>query len=150
MADKIVVMQGGRIEQAGAPLELYDRPANTFVASFIGSPSMNMLSGMFSEGGFAFSGITLPLPPGVSGTPGAAAIYGIRPEALRPAESGIPATVAVVEPTGSETHVVMRTEAGEVVSVFRERISYRPGDRLTLAPDPAAAHIFDKATGKRI
>ena len=150
MADKIVVMQGGRIEQVGAPLELYDRPANTFVAAFIGSPSMNMIEGVVKDGAVVAGGATLPLPPAMKVAEGREVIYGIRPESLAVAAKGLSGTVAVVEPTGSETHVVLRIEGRELVAVFRDRVSFRPGDSLTVAPvDAAAVHIFDKASGAR-
>ncbi|MCU0827793.1 MAG: sn-glycerol-3-phosphate ABC transporter ATP-binding protein UgpC [Tabrizicola sp.] len=150
MADKIVVMQGGRIEQVGAPLELYDRPANTFVASFIGSPAMNMLPGVVQNGAVAIvGGGRLPLPPGMSIAEGREVTYGIRPEHLGVAE-GIAGTVAVVEPTGSETHVVLRSGEREVVAMFRDRVAFRPGDNLTFAPDAEKVHLFDKASGVRL
>jgi multiple sugar transport system ATP-binding protein len=89
MADQIVVMQGGRIEQTGAPLDLYDRPANTFVASFIGSPAMNMIEGRVVSDGAGLSVLAgdarLPLPPDAPVGHGAEVIYGIRPEHLHPA-----------------------------------------------------------------
>lgn len=150
MADRIVVMQGGRIEQVGAPLELYDRPANTFVAAFIGSPSMNLLDGRVSGGRVQVAGASLPLPPGVTAQEGQEVVYGIRPEHLAQAGEGLTGTVAVVEPTGSETHVVVRLEGREVTAVFRNRVAFGPGATITLAPDAAVAHLFDKATGKRI
>ena len=150
MADKIVVMQGGRIEQVGAPLELYDRPANTFVASFIGSPSMNMIEGTVRDGAVQAGGASLPLPPGMKVAEGREVVYGIRPENLGSAAAGIQGTVAVVEPTGSETHVVVRIEGRELVAVFRDRVSHRPGDSITLAPtDAAGVHLFDKSSGAR-
>jgi multiple sugar transport system ATP-binding protein len=149
MADKIVVMQGGRIEQVGAPLELYDRPANTFVASFIGSPSMNMIAGVVRNGAVVAGGATLPLPPGVKVAEGREITYGIRPENLSIGEAGLTCTVAVVEPTGSETHVVLRIDGREIVAVFRDRVSMRPGDTVTLAPDATQVHLFDKASGTR-
>jgi multiple sugar transport system ATP-binding protein len=150
MADKIVVMQGGRIEQVGAPLDLYDRPANTFVASFIGSPSMNMIEGRVTGGMVEVAGALLPAPVGAQAGEGRDVIYGIRPEHLHEAAIGITGTVAVVEPTGSETHVVLRIEGREMVAVFRDRISHRPGDSVTLSPDASASHLFDKASGQRI
>jgi multiple sugar transport system ATP-binding protein len=149
MADKIVVMQGGRIEQVGAPLELYDRPANTFVASFIGSPSMNMIAGVVKNGAVVAGGATLPLPPGVKVAEGREITYGIRPENLSIGDQGLTCTVAVVEPTGSETHVVLRIDGREIVAVFRDRVSMRPGDTVTLAPDATQVHLFDKASGTR-
>ncbi len=150
MADKIVVMQGGRIEQVGAPLELYDRPANTFVAAFIGSPSMNMIAGVVQGGAVRAGEALLPLPPGMPVAEGREVIYGVRPENLGLSETGIKGTVAVVEPTGSETHVVVRIEGRELTAVFRDRVSLRPGQAVTLAPtDAAGVHLFDKASGMR-
>jgi multiple sugar transport system ATP-binding protein len=75
--------------------------------------------------------------------------YGIRPENLSIGEHGLTCTVAVVEPTGSETHVVLRIDGREIVAVFRDRVSMRPGDMVTLAPDATQVHLFDKASGTR-
>ena len=156
MADRIVVMQGGRIEQVGAPLDLYDRPVNTFVAGFIGSPAMNMAPGVVKGGAVETdSGARLPLPPGLGLAEGREVTYGIRPEHLRVADQGISGTVAVVEPTGSETHVVLRVggqAAGgrDVVAMFRDRVPFRPGDALTFAPEAEKVHLFDRATGVRL
>ncbi|MBC2836576.1 ABC transporter ATP-binding protein [Paragemmobacter straminiformis] len=150
MADKIVVMQGGRVEQVGAPLELYDRPANIFVASFIGSPSMNMIEGVVQGGAVRAGGAVLPLPPGLAVAEGREVIYGIRPENLGLAAAGMQGTVAVVEPTGSEMHVVIRIEGRELTAVFRQRVTLRPGEAVTLAPVEAGeVHLFDKASGMR-
>ncbi len=148
MADKIVVLNGGDIEQIGAPLDLYDRPANLFVAGFIGSPAMNLIEGRVAGGAVEALGVKLPLP--VAAEEGRAVIYGVRPEHLALADEGIPGTVAVVEPTGSETHVVVRAGGRDIVGLFRERHGFRPGQELTLAPDPGAVHLFDKETGRRL
>ena len=151
MADKIVVMNHGRIEQAGAPLELYDRPANLFVAGFIGSPAMNMLAGRIKDGSFIDGGGThWPLPPAYAGREGAEVVYGIRPEHLRLDPNGIQARVQVVEPTGSETQVTLRIGEVSVMGAFRERIAANHGDALSVSPDLALVHIFDKGTGQRI
>jgi multiple sugar transport system ATP-binding protein len=151
MADQIVVMQGGRIEQVGAPLELYDRPANIFVAGFIGSPAMNMLPGVVKGGKAVLEdGAALPLPPGAQVGEGAEITYGVRPEHLGVGTAGLSGTVSVVEPTGSETHVVLRVGARDVVGMFRDRVSFRPGDPLIFAPDAEKVHLFDKATGARL
>jgi multiple sugar transport system ATP-binding protein len=150
MADKIVVMNHGRIEQAGAPLELYDRPANLFVAGFIGSPAMNMLAGRIKDGSFIDGGGThWPLPPAHAGRDGAEVVYGIRPEHLRLEPNGIQARIQVVEPTGSETQVTLRIGEISVMGAFRERIVANHGDVLAISPDLALVHIFDKATGQR-
>jgi multiple sugar transport system ATP-binding protein len=151
MADKIVVMNHGVVEQIGPPLELYDRPANLFVAGFIGSPAMNMLEGRIEEGAFRTAdGSAWPLPANGSGAAAGEVIYGIRPEHLRIDPSGIPAEVQVVEPTGSETQVVLRCGGVSMLGAFRERISARYGDILPVMPDPALVHLFDRRTGRRI
>ncbi|MCG5479162.1 ABC transporter ATP-binding protein [Sinorhizobium alkalisoli] len=141
MADRIVVMRGGKVEQIGRPLELYDRPVNTFVASFIGSPAMNLLEGRIVDGSFVTSGgVALPLPSDGKGD--AAGIYGIRPEHLTITESGAPATVVVVEPTGSETHVIVKLGSAEMTLVLRDRVDLDPGQPITIAPDPSKIHLF--------
>jgi multiple sugar transport system ATP-binding protein len=151
MADKIVVMNHGVVEQIGPPLELYDHPANLFVAGFIGSPAMNMFEGRIEDGAFRMGdGLAWPLPPNGSGARPAEVIYGIRPEHLRIDPDGIPAEVQVVEPTGSETQVVLRCGEASMLGAFRERVSARHGEILPVLPDPALVHLFDRQTGRRI
>jgi multiple sugar transport system ATP-binding protein len=161
MADRIVVMQDGRVEQVGAPLDLYDRPANLFVATFIGSPAMNLIEGRITAGGFVTaSGLTLPLGSVPAGSEGQPALYGIRPEHFSLSGSdagagggtggGLPVEVVVVEPTGSETQVVGRLADQPLTAVFRERIHTKPGETLRLLPDPHRAHLFDTGTGQRL
>jgi multiple sugar transport system ATP-binding protein len=151
MADKIVVMNGGNVEQAGPPLELYDRPANLFVAGFIGSPAMNMLPGRIEGGVFrSTDGAAWPLPVNGKARAEQEAVYGIRPEHLRLDPDGIRATVQVVEPTGSETQVLLRVGEASLIGAFRERVSAQPGEVLPISPDPALAHLFDKTSGQRI
>jgi multiple sugar transport system ATP-binding protein len=148
MADQIVVMNGGRIEQAGRPLELYDRPANLFVAGFIGSPAMNLLPGRVDGGRFVTDGGgVLPLPPNA---PANAVTYGIRPEHLVLADgNGIAATIVLVEPTGSETQVSMRLGETPLIGAFRERVQGRNGDTLHIMPDLSLVHLFGP-DGRRI
>jgi multiple sugar transport system ATP-binding protein len=154
MADKIVVMQNGHIEQIGSPLEVYDTPANVFVAGFIGSPSMNMLEAVVrrGDGGLvAEVGQTrMPLAGHEALEDGREIILGVRPEHLVQTEGGLRGKIAVVEPTGSETHVIVRSESRELVAVVRERRDYRPGQDIILGADPATVHVFDRKTGKRI
>jgi multiple sugar transport system ATP-binding protein len=154
MADKIVVMHDGLVEQIGTPLELYDTPANQFVAGFIGSPAMNFLKGSVKANGSAGfvgpNGVRLPLKTAPANSDGRPAIYGIRPEHFTIADDGAEAEIVVVEPTGSETQVFAKLGGEEVVAVFRERHQFNPGDRVRLKPDPALVHLFDETTGKRL
>jgi multiple sugar transport system ATP-binding protein len=151
MADKIVVMNNGNIEQAGRPLDLYDKPANLFVAGFIGSPAMNMVKGNVTAGALRMDdGTELPLRMNGSKPKEGPAIYGVRPEHLRLDPQGIPATVQVVEPTGSETQVLMRIGGQPVIGAFRERVTARPGEILPVRPDTALVHLFDQQSGQRL
>jgi multiple sugar transport system ATP-binding protein len=153
MADKIVVMRDGVVEQIGSPLELYDRPANQFVAGFIGSPSMNFLPGRIRGGQVELaSGDRLPIPSTSRATEGQEVIYGTRPEHIEMAQGneGIPTDVVVVEPTGADTQVYTKIAGVEVTSVFRERYDFRPGETIRLRPDTDRAHLFDAASGRRL
>jgi multiple sugar transport system ATP-binding protein len=154
MADTIVVMRDGVVEQLGRPLDLYDRPVNTFVAGFIGSPAMNMLPGVVgADGRVAFAeAASLPLPPGVRGDAGQEVLYGVRPEhcALVDAGGGLPAEVVVVEPTGADTHVHCRAAGQDFSAVLHDRVGCAPGERIGLRPDLAKAHVFDAASGRRL
>ncbi len=151
MADKIVVMNGGRVEQIGNPLELYDRPANQFVAGFIGSPAMNFIPGMIEAGGFRAEGGSLwPLPVASANQNGRQAVYGVRPEHLQLQAGGVPLMVQVVEPTGSETQVHGRLGPLAVMGAFRERVAVAPGEPLAVTADPALVHLFDRETGARL
>ena len=158
MADRIVVMQGGNVEQVGAPLDLYDRPNNLFVAGFIGSPSMNFIDGKLRVDA---SGATvigkdgtsrLPVPARLGGQDGLEVVYGVRPEHLYMSHDGqgIPAKVVVVEPTGAETMVVVHMAGQEVQAIFRERHRFEPGQDIMLLPDVDHLHLFDKRTGQRL
>ena len=156
MGDKIVVMRDGRIEQTGSPLELYDRPANQFVAGFIGSPSMNFLPGTLRRNSGAAhvelqDGTRLDAPLQASGVDGQPVIYGTRPEHLLLADAGgIPSKVVVLEPTGMDTFVSCRHEGTELSAVFRERHDFVPGTTIYLQPDLQRAHLFDAGTGERL
>jgi multiple sugar transport system ATP-binding protein len=156
MADNIVVMRDGIVEQTGGPLELYDRPINTFVAGFIGSPAMNMIPGTARTAGasphVAFAGgATLPLPVGVRAVDGQSVLYGIRPEHYSLTQGGgLPADVVVVEPTGADTQLYCRFSGQEITATIRDRTDCRPGQRINLGPDLSRVHIFDAASGQRL
>jgi multiple sugar transport system ATP-binding protein len=154
MADKIVVMHDGRVEQIGAPLELYDRPDNLFVAGFIGSPAMNMIKGRIRVNGSASfensAGVRFVLGGTPTGSDGRPIVYGVRPEHFLLSDDGADAEVQVVEPTGSELQVVAKLGGEDVIAVFRERHQFKPGDKIRLKPDPRLIHLFDETTGKRL
>ena len=159
MADRIVVMHDGIVEQIGAPLELYDRPANTFVAGFIGSPAMNMLPVTVREADGALVGTTdfgvdLPLPEKPGLAPGRSLTYGVRPEHLTPVgdHDGVPVTVAVVEPLGSQTAAMVRfgDSASEVQLLTAERLTVRPDEKMRIRPVLEHVHLFDSDTGVRL
>jgi multiple sugar transport system ATP-binding protein len=157
MADQIVVMRDGLVEQRGKPLELYDHPANLFVAGFIGSPAMNFLEGKVRRdaGGARLetpNGVSLPLPANSGGEDGQQVIFGTRPEhlALAPDAQGLAAEVVVVEPTGADTQVFAKIGDALVTAVFRERHEFRAGDSIRLMPDHERTHLFDAASGKSL
>ena len=156
MGDKIVVMRDGRIEQTGSPLELYDHPANQFVAGFIGSPAMNFLPGRLHRDASGArvelaDGTRLEAPAHAGGVDGQAVVYGTRPEHLMLSDSGgIPSRVVVMEPTGMDTFVACRHEGEEISAVFRERYDFAPGSTIHLRPDLQRAHLFDAESGRRL
>jgi multiple sugar transport system ATP-binding protein len=151
MADKIVVMRDGIVEQIGAPLDLYDKPDNIFVAGFIGSPAMNLLEGRIDGGTFLTTGgLRLPLPANHSAPSGRPLVYGLRPEHITLSDTGVPVEVVVVEPTGSETLIVVKGGHTELDCLFRSRILPKPGETLRILPDMAHAHLFDAESGRRL
>ncbi len=156
MADRIVVMRDGVVEQIGDPLQLYDTPANTFVAAFIGSPAMNLVPGIARVDGASSAvefdgGVRLPVPVAARPVDGQSVLYGMRPEhCALGADDGLPAEVVVVEPTGADTQLFCRFNGQELTSLVRDRVSCRPGDRIGLVPDVTKAHLFDAASGARL
>ena len=157
MADKIVVMRDGVVEQTGSPLALYDYPTNQFVAGFIGSPAMNFLPGVLKRSGGQArvelaDGMSLPAPANANGQDGQKVVYGTRPEhmELTGGSEGVATEVVVVEPTGADTQIFSKIAGVEVTSVFRDRHAFRPGEMIRLRPDTTRAHLFDAASGMRL
>jgi len=155
MADRIVVLNAGRVEQIGSPLELYDHPANLFVAGFIGSPAMNFVRGQLrrnADGAWleASDGTHLPIAGAHEGHDGQAVVYCFRPEhlTLDTAGHGVPARILVIEPTGADTHVYCEFCATQICAVFGERLASKPGETLWLQPKVGFVHLFDAASGK--
>ncbi|ANP89024.1 ABC transporter ATP-binding protein [Rhizobium leguminosarum] len=154
MADKIVVMHDGVVEQIGTPLELYDKPANLFVGGFIGSPAMNMIKGRLDpENPKSFKapdGTALPVANPPADALGRDLVYGLRPEYILLDANGLPGEIVVIEPTGYETHLILRLGGSDLSCVFRERVSARPGETLRVAIDAAHVHLFDAESGRRL
>jgi multiple sugar transport system ATP-binding protein len=152
MADKIVVLQAGRVEQVGSPLELYHHPANLFVAGFIGSPRMNLMQAAVVEAGangttVAVPGggrVAVPVEPGTVGI-GDTVTLGIRPEGLHIDPAGpMSGTVALTERLGSLTLLHVALEGGQDITVQTEGgDTTRPHEQIRLAVDQAACHLFD-------
>ena len=157
MGDQIVVLELGRVAQMGEPLEVYDRPANLFVAGFIGAPSMNLIEGVVkvADGQIGFvaeDGTELPIQSGSKAVDGQRVVYGIRPEhlVLGSTDDGLPAEVVTVEPTGAEEHVACKLANTDIKVVFKERQSLHPGGKIMLRPMPDNVHLFDAATKARV
>ncbi|MBF0680670.1 MAG: sn-glycerol-3-phosphate ABC transporter ATP-binding protein UgpC [Devosia sp.] len=149
MADWVVVMRDGIIEQQGRPLDLYDKPVNRFVAGFIGSPAMNFIDGRIAEAGrsvvLADGAGELPLARSLE--PGRAVVVGMRPEHLQPAatDATFHLEIGVIESTGSATYLTSPDGAFQLVQ--SERSSLKPGDRIGLSIAPENIHLFDPQTG---
>jgi multiple sugar transport system ATP-binding protein len=155
MADRIVVMNDGVVQQVGAPLELYDRPANMFVAGFIGSPGMNFLSMTVSRDNGAYavhdSGQKLELLGAPSLSDGDKILLGLRPEHINISEAGsLKAEVTVVEPLGLSTQFYARLGTQDICVFAMGRPTVKPGDTVTLSADPHNLHVFNPETGKRL
>ncbi|MCB1489739.1 MAG: TOBE domain-containing protein, partial [Bauldia sp.] len=157
MADKIVVMQSGNIEQIGSPIDLYDRPDNIFVAGFIGSPAMNFFTGRCDGATFVTGGgQSIPFGRDIGAAAGREAVLGVRPEDLTFAGDGqqdgplFRTEVRIVEPTGPEEHVIASFEGEEMVAVLRGRHGLKSGEAAAFAAEPGKLHLFDAGSGKRI
>ena len=153
MADKIVVMNAGRVEQTGSPLALYDNPVNQFVAGFIGSPAMNFFAGRMARNGAGLAvavgdGIHLPMPLRAEVAEGREVVVGVRPEHFTVDDTGVLAQVVVVEPTGADTQIFCKLAGVDVTAVVRERHDFQPGAAVRLKP--MLTFLFDPASGVRL
>ena len=156
MADRIVVMHDGIVEQIGTPLELFDHPKNLFVAQFIGSPAMNTLEGKLriadGQTWVEAQDRHWPLANAPKGADGQAVHYGIRPSdiTLSATGQGIAATVVVVEPTGAETELLLQIGTSQIVVVMHGRTDVQPDQTVYLTVEPAKSHVFEVGTGARL
>ncbi|WP_176086517.1 sn-glycerol-3-phosphate ABC transporter ATP-binding protein UgpC [Martelella sp. HB161492] len=159
LGQKIVVLRDGRVEQAGAPLKLYDDPVNTFVASFLGTPSINLIAatveGANGEAAARLvDGTLLPLGAGHGFAPGQQILYGIRPEHVRVLDGrqagGVSATIHAVENTGSDMVILSDADGFRMTAAFKEQRPLAAGQDITIVPDPSKVRVFDAESGKRI
>lgn len=160
MGQMIVVLRDGRIEQVGTPLELYDRPANLFVAGFIGSPEINQLKGEIVMAGDETllrlaDDSHLRLPAGLQVQAGQKVVYAIRPEQVNVVgeseqHGALQATITAIENTGSDMQLFCNTGGGAFTSVFKQRLDVQEGETVWLQPKLAGIHIFDAASGLRV
>ena len=151
LASRIVVMQGGEIQQIGTPLDVYERPANRFVAGFLGAPAMAFVDGALdAQGRFAADGFSLV--PAVESRPAAqAAVLGVRPEHVAIRAGGeMTGEVTLVEPMGNHQVVWMKCGKATVASLVHDARRFAPGERVTFAVDAARVSLFDPATGNRL
>jgi len=164
MADEVVIMRDGVIEQSGSPMDIYDNPGNLFVAQFIGSPGMNIIECQINEAdGKLYAdkdGLRLPLPSDANVSSGQSVFYGIRPEHLHASkqplssnnsdDQNIAGVVRVVEPTGPEIHVYSKLAEQDVCAITRDRVLWSPGEDIYFSPDVEHVHLFDGETKSAI
>jgi multiple sugar transport system ATP-binding protein len=152
LGHRVAVLRDGHLQQCGPPRVLYERPANVFVAGFIGSPAMNLCSvPLGSNGSVSVGGVSVPVPGPVGGD---ALVVGLRPESLEVAAEGIPARVEVVEDVGADAFVFcaaeMNGESTRLVARTEARKAPQQGERVSLLPRAEEAHLFDPVSGERL
>ncbi|MTD56266.1 ABC transporter ATP-binding protein [Amycolatopsis pithecellobii] len=156
MGDRVAVLKDGLLQQCDSPRALYERPANVFVAGFIGSPAMNLASARLTDGGAVLGGVTVPLPREVlAAADGGDVTLGFRPESLEPADEGLAVTVELVEELGSDAYVYGRltsdgADGANVVARVDPRHTPSMGATLKLRIRPDELHVFSTATGLRL
>jgi multiple sugar transport system ATP-binding protein len=147
LGDRVAVLSDGRLQQCDTPRALYERPANVFVAGFIGSPAMNLCHVPCTNGSVELGGVSFAVP---AGTPRGDVVVGLRPESLTLASDGIPAEVEVVEEIGADAYVFAAADVGKLVARVEARVAPARGERIALRPRADEAHLFDPATGARL
>ncbi len=158
LGDRIAVMKDGIVQQFGTPAEIYGRPANRFVAEFIGSPAMNMVSSQrvthANSTAVAAHGVELALTEAqrqaLAGAPGTEWVYGLRPENLSLANDGLPGTLTMIEPTGPETYATVDTAVGALTARIPGLLAAHVGDRVHLQWNAQDAHLFAQGSGERL
>ena len=151
LGHRVAVLHEAKLQQVGPPRVLYERPANIFVAGFIGSPAMNLCTLTAADGNVSLGGVDVPVP---GGTANGSYVLGVRPESLEVASDGLPARVEVVEDIGADAYVFCSAELGgettRLVARAEARRAPQQGDRVSLRPRAEEAHLFDPASGERL
>ncbi|NRF69138.1 ABC transporter ATP-binding protein [Aquincola sp. S2] len=154
LGDRIAVMKDGVVQQFGTPDDIYTRPATRFVAEFIGSPAMNLITAQRSGETLLAHGIELAASEtqraAIAQAAGPELVYGLRPESLQFADAGLPGTLAMIEPTGPETYVLVDTAVGQLTVRVPGNTQQRVGERVHLQWQPQQAHLFDARTEARV
>ena len=154
LGDRIAVMKDGLVQQFGTPAQIYNRPANRFVAEFIGSPAMNMVDVQGSGAGVAAHGLSLAVTESqraaVQAHSSPELVYGLRPESLSFASEGLPGQLSMVEPTGPETYATVDTPVGKLTARVPGVLSAQVGESVHLQWRGEQAHLFDRASGARV
>ncbi|WKB52707.1 ABC transporter ATP-binding protein [Eleftheria terrae] len=154
LGDRIAVMKDGQVQQFGTPDDIYSRPANRFVAEFIGSPAMNMIDAGRNGQGLAANGVELALAAAhrqaLQGGGAGGVTYGLRPEALQFADAGLPGTISMLEPTGPETYALVDTAIGKLTARVPGKVTQQVGERVHLAWSAEEVHLFDGNTQQRV
>jgi sn-glycerol 3-phosphate transport system ATP-binding protein/multiple sugar transport system ATP-binding protein len=148
LADRIVIMRDGRVQQIGSPLEVYDRPANAFVAGFIGSPEMNLVEASIRDGQLELAaGVCVPVPS-VEGARDV--IAGVRPEAVEIVGEGLSYTVSGIEQLGSQTLFIGTTAGHRLRVMAGRRDDIGIGETIKIAIPGQSVHLFDRGSGERL
>jgi multiple sugar transport system ATP-binding protein len=154
LGDRIAVMKDGLVQQFGTPAEIYNRPANRFVAEFIGSPAMNMVDAQRKAQALTAHGVELPITDAqraaVQAHGSAELVYGLRPESISFAATGLLGTLSMIEPTGPETYATVDTEAGKLTARVPGVLQAAVGDAVRLQWHADQSHLFDRASGVRV
>ena len=151
MGDRVAVLKGGVLQQCASPRELYRRPANVFVAGFMGSPSMNLFTLPVTDGGIRFGEQVIPVPRDTLSSAGSEVVFGIRPEHVELANAGLELEIDVVEELGSEAFIFGRTQVGGRHEPIVARVDWRnppeKGQTVHVRIDPTHAHLFANTPG---
>ena len=154
LGDRIAVMKDGLVQQFGTPAQIYNHPANRFVAEFIGSPAMNMVDAQLTANGLTAQGVNLPITDvqraAVLEKGGTEFVYGLRPESIGFSAQGLPGKLTMIEPTGPETYATVDTAAGKLTARVPGVLQAVVGDAVHLQWSAEQAHVFERVSGLRV